>query len=123
MKEIELCPIGDSQSLFSRKWIFCILNNMFWGAKYFNDFKKANPQISNHVLSQTLKYLEENKLISKSANDNRAEYSLTPKGKKTNRILFELALYSLDELDNKSLDEHYKNEIIQEFKIKLKIDE
>ena len=48
---------------------------------HFNEFKDANPTISNHVLAQTLKYMEEQELITKTVVDehhNKTEYALTP---------------------------------------------
>lgn len=38
---------------------------MFNGCKHFTDFQKANLDISNSVLSQTLKYMEEMELVEK----------------------------------------------------------
>ena len=61
----DICPIGNTLDLFNRKWIFCIMSNIFRGMTHFNEFKDANPTISNHVLAQTLKYMEENDLINK----------------------------------------------------------
>ena len=52
----DICPVSDSLDFFSRKWVLCILMDMFRGKKYFTDFQQSNPELSNHVLSQTLKY-------------------------------------------------------------------
>ena len=60
-----VCPIGNTLDLFNRKWIFCIMSNIFRGMTHFNEFKQTNPTISNHVLAQTLKYMEEQDLITK----------------------------------------------------------
>ena len=89
--------VGDTLDLFNRKWIFCILSNIFYGEKHFNEFKEANPDISNHVLSQTLKYMVKHGLINKTQEGNKTSYSLTEKGFKANKIIYELVCYSLDD--------------------------
>lgn len=61
----DVCPVSDSLDFFSRKWVLCILMDMFRGKKHFTEFQKSNPDLSNNVLSQTLKYMEEVELIKK----------------------------------------------------------
>ena len=123
METEDICPVGDTLDLFNRKWIFCILSNIFYGAKHFKEFKELNPDISNHVLSQTLKYMVENGLISKVQDGNKTTYGLTEKGFKANKIIFELACYSLDELKYSSLEDSEKIEIKESYKKTLKLNE
>ena len=98
----DICPVSDSLEFFSRKWVLCILMDMFRGKKHFTEFQESNPELSNHVLSQTLKYMENVELIRKEMIDektrNKTAYVLLEKGLKTNRILYELSIYSLNEL-------------------------
>ena len=61
----DICPVSESLDFFSRKWVLCILMDMFRGKKHFTEFQESNPTLSNHVLSQTLKYMEEMELIKK----------------------------------------------------------
>ena len=61
----DICPVSDSLEFFSRKWVLCILMDMFRGKKHFTEFQDSNPDLSNHVLSQTLKYMEKVDLIKK----------------------------------------------------------
>lgn len=121
MEEENICPVGDTLDLFNRKWIFCILSNIFYGEKHFNEFKEANPDISNHVLSQTLKYMVKHGLINKTQEGNKTSYSLTEKGFKANKIIYELVCYSLDELKYSSLEDCEKIKIKEEFKKNLKL--
>ena len=120
MIENNICPIGSTLDFFNRKWIFCILSNIFRGMKHFSEFKKANPTISNHILSETLKYMEENNLISKKSVEYdsriRTEYSLTEKGLKTNKILYEITSYYFNELNYIGYDEAEKTDILDEYK-------
>ena len=87
----DICPVSDSLDFFSRKWVLCILMDMFRGKKHFTEFQESNPNLSNHVLSQTLKYMEDAKLIKKQTVDektrNKTSYVLLEKGMKTNKIV------------------------------------
>ena len=120
MIEDNICPIGSTLDYFNRKWIFCILSNIFRGMKHFSEFKKANPTISNHVLAETLKYMEENDLIEKTIIEEnpriKTEYSLTEKGRKTNKILYEITSYYFNELNYVGYDDSQKEDILNEYK-------
>ena len=122
----DICPVSDSLDFFSRKWVLCILMDMFRGKKHFTEFQESNPTLSNHVLSQTLKYMEENELIKKVNNDektrNKTSYVLLEKGLKTNRILYELSVYSLNELDCSKLNDDVKKEILENYTNSLNLD-
>lgn len=115
----DICPVSDSLDFFSRKWVLCILMDMFRGKKHFTEFQESNPSLSNHVLSQTLKYMEEVELIKKETSDdktrNKTSYVLLDKGLKTNRILYELSIYSLNELECSRLNDDIKKEILDEY--------
>lgn len=82
----DACPINSVTDLLSRKWVFGIMKDLFAGKKHFNEFKEDKPKLSNVVLSDTLKYLENQGLISKKIIDDdmkrNTEYYLTEKGKK-----------------------------------------
>ena len=113
-----ICPIGNTLDVFNRKWIFCIMSNIYNGKTHFNEFKQMNPTISNHVLAQTLKYMEEQGLVIKTVTDelhNKTEYSLTEKGLKTNRILYEITSYFFNELDD-SRSEEEKENLLNEYR-------
>jgi len=89
MRQLDLkyptCPIRNILSRFSDKWSLLILISLETGGimryKHLND---AIPDISQKVLSGTLKRLEEDKLIIRKAYAEvppRVEYSLTKMGK------------------------------------------
>lgn len=119
MIDNNICPIGNTLDLFNRKWIFCIMSNIFRGMTHFNEFKQANPTISNHVLAQTLKYMEEQDLITKTVVDelhNRTEYALTPKGLRANKILYEITEYYFEELNYTNYDDMKVEELLGEYR-------
>ena len=119
----DVCPVSDSLDFFSRKWVLCILMDMFRGKKHFTEFQKSNPDLRNNVLSQTLKYMEEVELIKKETisekTRNKTSYFLLEKGLKTNKILYELSLYSLNELECSKLNDDVKKEIFDSYKSSL----
>ena len=82
---IENCPVRNIISRFSGKWamlILCVLSEN--EATRFNAINKALPDISPKVLTETLKGLEADGLVSRKLYAEippRTEYSLTDLGK------------------------------------------
>ena len=109
------CPINSVYDLLSRKWVFGIMKDLFAGKKHFNEFKVDKPNLSNVVLSDTLKYLENKGLISKKIIEDETkrntEYYLTEKGRKMNRILYDMVIFGLYELEGDLRDNEFKDEI------------
>ena len=108
-KDLMTCPIENTLKLINRKWIIVLIRDMFSGKKYFHEFSEGKEGLSNTVLSDTLKFMEQNDLIRKED----AEYSLTHKGFRLNRILYEMAVFGLDELE---CDDTQDLEVINMFK-------
>jgi DNA-binding HxlR family transcriptional regulator len=102
-KDLVTCPIENTLKLINRKWVIVLIRDMFVGKKHFSEFKESNPNLSATVLTDTLKFMEYNGLIEKRIevvnNKNLTEYYLTKKGSKLNRILYEMAVFGLDELE------------------------
>ena len=115
----DICPVSETLDFFQRKWVLCIILDMFNGCKHFTDFQQANPDISNYVLSQSLKYMEEIGLVEKNHIDtktrNKTEYILTDKGLKVNKILYELTIFSLTELDSSKLNNSTKQALLDKY--------
>lgn len=89
MKELDLryptCPIRNVLSRISDKWSLLILCSLHENKiMRYKDLKNAIPDISQKVLSSTLKRLKEDHLISRRMYKEippRVEYSLTETGK------------------------------------------
>jgi DNA-binding HxlR family transcriptional regulator len=97
---IKCCPIETTLTFFGRKWAVNILRDLFFGKKRFSDFLKSNPQLSSKVLSLRLKELENYGIIEKrivSKTPVLIEYGLTQKGKALNKILYEMAKFSMEQ--------------------------
>ena len=96
---------------------------MFFGKKHFKEFKEDKPKLSNKVLSNCLKELEENGLIRKEVLNTSpvtTEYYLTEYGKSMNRIVYELAMFTLQN-DERAYSDEVRADLKNTFKEKLEI--
>ena len=97
---------------------------MFFGKKHFKEFKEDKPKLSNKVLSNCLKELEENGLIEKRVLNTTpvtTEYYLTEYGKSMNKIVYELAMFTLKN-ENAYTDE-IRDNLKDTFRQTLEIDD
>jgi len=114
---VNVCPIELALQLINRKWVIQILRDMFFGKTRFNEFKEDKPGLSNKVLSHCLKHMEENKLIKRHELDDTIEYRLNDLGKSLNKVLYELAMFTLtSDLAN----DYYSDETVNELKLVFK---
>ncbi len=93
------CPINKAVELFNKKWTIQLIRDMFFGKKQFKDFQEDKPNLSNKVLSQRLKELEERGLVEKkiiNTSPLTTEYHLTEYGQKLNKIIYELAAFIVE---------------------------
>lgn len=75
------------------KWRIPIVISLTYGSKRFGEIHRDIPDISPKMLSQELKALEENKLITRTLYDSMpvaVEYALTPLGMSLKDLLNEL---------------------------------
>lgn len=121
-----VCPVDRTLSLINKKWSIQIIRDMFFGKKHFKEFKEDKPNLSNKVLSSCLKELEENGLIEKHVLNTTpvsTEYYLTEYGKSMNRIIYELAMFTLEDEKDKVYSEETKNNLKSTFRETLNIDD
>ena len=120
--EGNICPVDQSLRLFSKKWHIQIIRDLFFGKNRFKEFKEDKPDLSNKVLTSCLKDLESNGLIGKRTfedNSKVTEYYLTDEGKRMNKIIYELAMFTLEKDDSPS--DNKRDEIIDLFRVTLNI--
>ena len=119
------CPVSKALTFISKKWSIEIIRDMFFGKKRFKEFKEGKPNLSNKVLSECLKNLENNGLIEKrilNLTPVSTEYHLTELGKSLNRVIYELAIFALENCDDKECSEETTRlQIQQDFKEALQI--
>jgi len=78
------CNIAQTLNIIGDRWTLLILHEILTGQTTFNQIKKSLSGISSKLLSDRLKYLEENELITSvlySEHPPRYRYGLTPSGR------------------------------------------
>ena len=71
------CQFEKNLNIIKNKWTVYILRDMILGKKYFSDFKEDKPELSNKILTQRLKELDESIIIEKNVEDYETSYYLT----------------------------------------------
>ena len=112
-------PIDNVIQLIRKKWVVQIINDLFFGKTRFNEFKENKPKLSNRVLSSCLKDMEDNGLIKRIVDKydkKNVRYYLTDKGQSLNKIIYEMAIFSVD---SEIYTDKTKTELKSVFKEKL----
>ena len=97
---------------------------MFFGKKHFKQFQEDKPNLSNKVLSNCLKNLEKNGLIKKKVLNTTpvtTEYLLTDYGKSLNKVIYELAMFTLNKYENNNYDLKTREDLKKTFRKTLEI--
>lgn len=80
---IDICPIRNVLGLLGRKWPSLVLCHLSFGSHRFSELRGAIPDISQRMLTQTLRELERDGLITRDMQPGvppRVDYALTPLG-------------------------------------------
>ncbi|MFX1288575.1 MAG: winged helix-turn-helix transcriptional regulator, partial [Promethearchaeota archaeon] len=99
-------------NIIGKKWSIHIIRDLFKGKSRFTEFLESNPHLSTKMLSLRLKELQKTDIIKKTVKSTTPvviEYSLTDKGKNLNRILFQLAEFSIKNYPNKVYNKQSKS--------------
>ena len=118
-KNIKSCPIELVVTLFRKKWVNQIIRDLFFGKTRFNEFKDGKPNLSNKVLSNCLKDMENNGIIDKIVDKydkKNVKYKLTEKGRSLNKILYEIAMVTVD---SEKYTDKVRDDLKTSFKEKL----
>lgn len=84
------CPVEVTLLLLSNKWTILILRDLFTGTKRFGELKKSLNGVSQKVLTDNLRSLEEKGIIEREVFPEvppRVEYRLTDLGKTLDPII------------------------------------
>lgn len=82
-QELPACPVETALALMGDRWKILIVRDLLMGTKRFGELKKSLTGISQKVLTQHLRVLEENGLVNRRVYAEvppRVEYSLTELG-------------------------------------------
>ncbi len=95
------CPVEVSMNLLSGKWKCLMLWHLHEGTKRYNELERIVPGVSQKMLTQQLKELEKDGLISRTVYPEvppRVEYSLTELGQSAFPILEMMHSWAVDKL-------------------------
>ncbi len=122
--KLPTCPFDRTLNLINKKWSIQIIRDIFFGKRHFKEFQEDKPNLSNKVLSNCLKELENNGLIEKKVSATKptsTTYFLTDYGKSMKKIIYELAMFTLDNENNYTKEE--KNNLKKQFREILDIED
>lgn len=82
-KDLPACPVETALLLIGGKWKVLVLRDLINGTKRFGELKNSIGSISQKVLTQQLRSMEEDGLINRKVYAEvppKVEYSLTEEG-------------------------------------------
>ncbi|MDO4492240.1 MAG: helix-turn-helix domain-containing protein [Lachnospiraceae bacterium] len=89
-KELPECPVATTVGLIGSKWKLLIIRNLLVRPWRFNELKKSLEGISQKVLTDSLRSMEEDGLITRTVYPEvppRVEYALSDLGETLRPIL------------------------------------
>lgn len=104
--QFKLMASRDALQVIQGKWRIPIIISLLHGNKRFGEIQRDINDISPKMLSQELKSLETNKIITRTLYDSMpvmVEYALTPLGLSTSKLLEELLNWGI----------HFRKEIVK----------
>lgn len=84
------CPVATTVSLIGSKWKLLVLRDLLTGTKRFGQLKKSLPDISQKVLTESLKSMVDDGIVERVASYEvppRVEYSLTDLGESMRPVI------------------------------------
>lgn len=89
-EEMPACPVATTVQLIGSKWKLLILRNLLARPWRFNELRKSLEGISQKVLTDSLRSMEEDGLVTHTVYPEvppRVEYSLSPLGESMRPII------------------------------------
>lgn len=97
-KELPACPVATTVGLIGNKWKLLILRNLLAGMQRFGELRKTIPGISQKVLTDNLRSMEDDGLLIRKVFAEvppRVEYSLSELGDTMRPIIKEMETWGL----------------------------
>jgi len=82
-KDLPICPVATTVGLIGNKWKLLILRDILTGPKRFGELRKSLEGISQKVLTDSLRSMEEDGILTRTVYAEvppRVEYSLSELG-------------------------------------------
>ncbi len=91
MNYSSMCPRYEAaMELLGKKWTGLIIRVLLGGPRRFKDIKEQIPEMSDRVLSERMKELEDAQILTRKVYPEtpvRIEYELTPKGRSLEPVI------------------------------------
>jgi DNA-binding HxlR family transcriptional regulator len=97
------CPIACTLDILGDKWTLLVLRDLFFGARYFDDFAKGWEGIATNILGDRLRKLERDGLVSRTRDEQdgrRVRYALTARGESLKPVLTVIARWGMENIEN-----------------------
>lgn len=76
----QFCPVAKAAEVLTERWTPLVVRELLSGSQRFNELRRGVPLMSPSLLSQRLKRLEDEGLITRSTDKNGTRYQLTRAG-------------------------------------------
>lgn len=98
-EELPACPVATTVQMVGSKWKLLILRNLLARPWRFNELRKNLEGISQKVLTDSLRSMEEDSIITRTVYPEvppRVEYSLSELGKSMRPIIKAMEQWGID---------------------------
>jgi DNA-binding HxlR family transcriptional regulator len=95
-----ICPVRDVMAQVGDKWSILVLTGLIVGERRFSDLKRGIGDVSQRMLTQTLRNLERDGLVSRKVTPTippRVDYRLTDLGQSLVNVLQPVAHWSTEQ--------------------------
>lgn len=106
--ELPFCPVATTVDLIGSKWKLLIMRELLSGTKRFNEMHRAIDGISQKVLTQNLRKMEDDGIVDRIAYAEippRVEYSLSELGNTLRPIIDSMSTWGIDYIQNNLMEE------------------
>ena len=107
--DLQICPVRNVLAQIGGKWSLIVLGHLKFGQHRFSELRRAMPDISQRMLTKTLRGLERDGLVSRKVTPTippRVDYKLTKLGVSILEPLAVLSSWALEkraEIENSRL--------------------
>jgi DNA-binding HxlR family transcriptional regulator len=89
----QYCPIALAAEVFAQRWTPIIIRNLHLGCAHFGDILDGAPGLPRSVLSQRLRTLERDGVISRTTSGRGTGYALTDMGRELSDVCLALGVW------------------------------
>lgn len=102
-EELPFCPVATTVDLIGNKWKLLIMRELLKGTQRFNEMHRAVDGISQKVLTENLRKMEEDGIVERKVYAEvppKVEYSLSQLGNSLRPIINSMSDWGIDYIKN-----------------------